>query len=380
MKVLVTGDFCPAGRIAQRINDISKEELFTDFLPYIENSDVAITCLECPLTDSTIKISKTGPSLKASPLSIRLLKEAGFNLVTLANNHIMDYSVKGLEDTLSVCDAAGIGYVGAGKNKAELTNTYYKTIHGITVAIINVCENEWSTVDPEVGAHSLDPARNYALIQAAKKNADYVFIITHGGHEMYHFPSPRMKQTFRFFIEAGADSIINSHTHCISGYEVYHNKPIFYSMGNFLFDGIGQSFLNNKNINDSWNEGYAVLFQLGNNGLSYQIIPYIQNNHQLGIKLMNEEERQKVLRTISSINKIIENDTLLEEEFNRFCFRVSKQYQSFIEPYRNKYLHALRNRRLIPTLLSHQKKLLLKNIIRCESHREVITHLLPLQK
>ena len=96
VKILVSGDFCPVGRSENLINNFALYETFGDLIPLIRESDISITNLECPLTNSENAIEKTGPSLKASLNVARFLKEAGFNLVTLANNHIMDYGVEGL--------------------------------------------------------------------------------------------------------------------------------------------------------------------------------------------------------------------------------------------------------------------------------------------
>src|SRR5690554_717673 len=145
MKILITGDFCPINR-ADIFNIDSKKVLDRGFQDILNQSDINITNLECPLTNSSKAISKTGPALKAHPNNIKLLKAMGFNLVTLANNHIMDYGSEGLKDTLDILEKNQIDYVGAGKVEDEI-DVIYQTKDELTIAIINVCENEWSTDD-----------------------------------------------------------------------------------------------------------------------------------------------------------------------------------------------------------------------------------------
>lgn len=77
----------------------------------------------------------------------------------------------------------------------------------------------------------------------------------HGGVEHYNLPSPEIKQLHRFFIEAGADAVVNHHQHCFSGYEVYKSRPIFYGIGNFLFDDA-------RKIDSPWNYVYIVELRL----------------------------------------------------------------------------------------------------------------------
>ena len=96
----------------------------------------------------------------------------------------------------------------------------YKRKDGETLAIINCCEHEFSIADDDsAGANPLNPIQQYYKIKEARLNADYVLVIVHGGHEMYQLPSLRMVDTYRFFIDAGADAVVNHHQHCFSGYE-----------------------------------------------------------------------------------------------------------------------------------------------------------------
>ena len=73
-------------------------------------------------------------------------------------------------------------------------------------------------------------------IQIAKEDNDLVIVIVHGGREHYQLPTPKQRERFRFYADAGADFVVGHHTHCYSGYEIYKGKPIFYSLGNFIFD------------------------------------------------------------------------------------------------------------------------------------------------
>lgn len=256
VKVFVSGDFCPINRTEKLIFEGDFNKIFNDLLPIIKQSDIAVTNLECPLTTNDLKREKSGPSLKASENAVDSLQFAGFNLVTLANNHIMDYGESGLNSTLSKCREVGIDYVGIGSNNQNARKTFYKLINGVRIAFINFSENEWSIAkDNSPGANPLNVILNYYDIREAKNNADYVIVIVHGGHEDYSLPSPRMKQTYRFFIDAGASIVIGHHTHNFSGYEIYKNSPIFYSLGNFIFD-------RGKMINSRWNRGLAVQFSL----------------------------------------------------------------------------------------------------------------------
>jgi hypothetical protein len=370
VKILITGDFCPLNRIEALIEKEDYRTIFDDFLPLVKGSDIAITNLECPLTMGGVKIIKTGPHLKASVKTIEALTYAGFNLVSLANNHIMDYGVDGLNSTIELCEKSGIDYVGAGSNLQEARKPYYKEINGIRIAIINFCENEWSTTSGKnPGANPLNPVANYYDIKEAKAKADHVIVILHGGHELYPLPSPRMQETYRFFVDAGASIVIGHHPHCFSGYEIYHDAPIFYSLGNFIFD------LNNKK-RTSWNMGYAVQLNVGVDEISYSLQPYSQGDIQSGVRLLDTPEKEKIIEEIFRLNNLIGNEILLKQEFDIFKLKRKDSYESFIEPFNFRPLSILYARNLFPSFLTSNKRNLLLNLIRCEAHRDLLMKIL----
>lgn len=361
MKIFITGDFCPINR-ADISNSSSKEILDKDFKKLIKEADYSITNLECPLTIHNTPISKTGPALKADPENIRFLKENGFNLVTLANNHIMDYGSKGLKDTLSVLKENNINYVGAGKVEEEI-DVIYNTKNDLTVAIINVCENEWSTEERDgYSAYGFSEISMFYAIKKAKQKADKIIIIHHGGHEMYNLPSPRLKATFRFFVDCGANAVINHHTHCISGDEVYRGVPIFYSLGNFIFD-----YLNHRN--SIWNYGMAITLNCTKEKITFEKHYFEQFNKEPTVRLIEEN---KLINSIVNLNVIIANDEKLSVSFENFVKEKEKLFNSFLEPVKSKYIMALINRKLLPSIWHPRKKQYLKNLINCESHQEVL--------
>ena len=370
ISVFISGDFCPINRIDKLLENGDYSSIFNDLLPIIKASDIAITNLECPITEGGAKIEKTGPHLKASLKTLDALACAGFNLVTLANNHIMDYGAAGMNATIESCKKSGIDYVGVGSDLPDARKPCYKEVNGIRVAIVNFCENEWSTTNGKTpGANPLNPVSNYYDIQEAKAKADYVIVILHGGHELYSFPSPRMQETYRFFVDAGASAVIGHHPHWFSGYEIYKGAPVFYSLGNFIFDLDDQK-------RSSWNIGFAVQLKVGTGGIGFSIYPYSQGEIQPGVRLLKPEEKEKFEKEIAEINDIIGNKILLKKEFDAFAQKNTVAYKSFIEPFNIKPLSILYARNLLPSFLSAEKRNLLLNIVRCEAHRDLLIKIL----
>jgi len=371
IKILITGDYCPINRIEELSLNNKHEQIFNDFLPKIKEVDIAITNLECPLIDEDYISEKFGPSLKASTKTIETLKFAGFDVVTLSNNHIMDHGEAGLKSTLECLKINGIDFVGVGNDLERARKPLIKNIKNKKIAFFNFAENEFSNTHGDYpGSNPLSLVSNFNDIRNYKNLVDKIIVIFHGGNEMYQLPSPRLKETFRFFVDSGADAVISHHTHCFSGYEIYNNAPIFYSLGNFIFDY-------NLSKNELWNIGMGVVLKIENSKINFEIIPFSQNkNDNIGLMLLNEKEKNKFNNKIIELNSIIADDKKLNTEFQKFIESKEQQYSHYLEPYSNKILHGLFGRKIIPSFYSKKKKQLLLNLIRCESHRDIILKLL----
>jgi poly-gamma-glutamate synthesis protein (capsule biosynthesis protein) len=175
-----------------------------------------------------------------------------------------------------------------------------------------------------------------------------------------------MKKWYRFFVDAGANAVIGHHTHIISGYEVYQEAPIFYSLGNFCFDWPG---LRNK----PWNNGMMVRLQIEKHQpITFELEYFNQNNEQPGVFLLSDEEKSTAMQSVDQLNGIIADDLLLEQRFANYVASWKPVMDTWIQPYQGKYLPSLFKRGLLPQLITKKKKLLYTNLIRCEAHRDIL--------
>ena len=193
-------------------------------------------------------------------------------------------------------------------------------------------------------------------------------MIIHAGNEYYGLPSPRTKKLYRYLIDMGADAVVAHHTHVFSGYEIYKSRPIFYGLGNFIYDWPGKR-------EGDWNTGFVVRLLLSDE-VTFEIIPLKQGQEIPGITHLNSLEREAFFNKLNSQNQIIEDDILLENEFRKYCLSVFPMYNAFIEPNFGRLITYLRRRGFFPDLVSRRKRLLLLNLCRCDSHREVLIRLL----
>ncbi|MBN2167171.1 MAG: CapA family protein [Marinilabiliaceae bacterium] len=369
VKVLLTGDFCPINRIEELSLKGNYECIFNDFIDVLKRADYRIVDLECPLTNALNGRIKTGPYQKAHPKTIEALKYANVDLVAMSNNHIMDYDNAGIEDTLELCEKNNISFVGVGEGSIDASKPFIKIIGGKKIAVLNYSDNEFITTrDGAYCGNPIDPVNCFNDISAIRDECDIIIVIVHAGNEFYHLPSPRTKRLYRFIANVGADVVVSHHTHTFSGYEVYNGKPIFYGLGNFVYDWPGK-------INSNWNEGYTVELVISDK-IDFNIIPLKQGNEKPGVFQLSETEKKEFYSKINSLSSIILNDDELEKHFQNYCKSVFPMYDAFIEPYFGKYITALQKRGFLPKLLSRKKRLLHLNLSRCESHRDVLLRLL----
>ena len=371
IKINIAGDVF----LGRRLESIAKNNPVSLFkkniLQLFESSDFNILNLESPLTTAgdEYKILKTGPNLKASPDTIGVLDLLRINLVTLANNHIYDYGNKGLTDTLELCNRHNISTVGAGVTLSGASKIFIKEFDQLTIAFVNIAENEWSNADEtHGGANPMNIIANTRSINEAKKLADIVILIIHGGHELYHFPSPRMVEQYRFYADQGASVIVSHHSHYISGYEIYNGVPVFYGLGNFLFH-------DTTNLK-GWYLGLLLSLQVNHKKeITWELHPFKQCSGILTVELLEEEEKVNIENEINDINSIIADPEKLKEEFNALVETQKKIVLSlFSTSYflNHRYFRsAIRKSGIEHLFLRREQLKSILNYSRCESHKDI---------
>ncbi len=228
----------PEGR--PDMHRIRKESagLFTQVRGLLERSDLAFANIECPITTRDPVASKTYP-FRCSPDILGWVLDAGFNMLSLANNHARDAGEGGIVDTIELLEKttrpeAPIFWAGTGRTPAEARTPALFTVPGknLRVAFFAVANSGGGMVDAlwDKGL----PGR----IAEARRNADVVIVSSHGGPEYVHTPTADFARRYRELIDAGATLIVGHHPHVIQGVERHGDGFIFYSLGNFSFGSI----------------------------------------------------------------------------------------------------------------------------------------------
>ena len=372
LDMLITGDFCPIYRNTSKVENLDLT-IFGDLLPVIQQSSFAITNLEAPITSSNEKILKVGPNIKTNKNAAVLLKQANFKLVTTANNHILDYGEKGIKDTLSVLESLGISYVGSEKNLHEAGLPFILEQSEMKIGILNFAENEFNSAGySSYGSNPVNPISNYYAIKRLKEQVNFIIVIAHGGREHYQLPTPKLRERYRFYVDSGADLVVGHHTHCVSGYEKWNGKYIFYSLGNFIFD------FKERYRKGIWTIGMALHLKISKSEVDFNLIPFEQGKSECPtLKLITGNNLNEFNKGIENLNRIIINDRLFFDTWERQLKKEKTNYMADLT-IQNRYVRAAMARKIIPFLNFHDKGhlLLLSNLLRCEAHNEIMTSVL----
>lgn len=241
MKLFFCGDVMPGGVLPYQENYISDE-----LKDYLKSFDFRIGTLEAAvgtdLSFDEIKMKGRQNIIYARDEDFFRVKEMGFDVVSLANNHIWDLGEEGLKNTIRLLDENGIRHCGAGMNIEDASKPVVIEKDGISVAILAYCMygNPWlgyvELAGPnKAGINPLEIEKVVSDLREAKKKYDRVIVMPHWGKEYTYNPLPECKVMAKQMVAAGADAVLGSHPHHIQPIINIKGKPVCFSMGNFLF-------------------------------------------------------------------------------------------------------------------------------------------------
>jgi len=227
-----------AGRTARLLRDPATA--FGPIAAVLRSADFAALNLETAITSRGTPQPKTY-HFRAPAAAFTALRDAGIDLVTMANNHVLDYGPTGLADTLAAAGAARFPYVGIGTSAAAAWAPYLTTIKGVKIAVVGVSQvtelaSSWVATSTRPGeANAIDLRRTLAAVRAARRLASLVIVFMHWGTEGQACPNPAQLSLARELAAAGADIIVGAHAHMLQGSGWLGRTFVAYGLGNFLW-------------------------------------------------------------------------------------------------------------------------------------------------
>jgi len=271
-----------------------------DLVDEMNNADIFMLNNEFAYSTRGARIKEKSFTFRAHPKRVEILKEMGADIVSLANNHALDYGVDALLDTFTTLEEAGIDYVGAGRNMERAKAPVYYTIGDKTIGFVAasrvIYAMDWYATDDRPGMiGTYDPALFVTSIKEAKENSDYVVAFVHWGIEREHKPVEYQKVLAKTYIDAGADFVIGCHPHVMQGIEFYKGKPIAYSLGNYWF-------------NSSKRESGLLKIYINPDGtFDVQLLP-VMNDNTYTYMITDEKEKEAYYKFMTNISFNVEYD------------------------------------------------------------------------
>ena len=232
------GDVHFTGRTARLLTDPATA--FGPIATVLKSADFTALNLETAVTSGGTPQPKTY-HFRTVPAAFTALRDAGVDLVTMANNHVLDYGQAGLADTLAAARAAGFPYVGIGMDAAAAWAPYVTTVKGTRIAVVGVSQvaelaSSWVATDSRPGeANAIDLGRTLEAVRAARRLTPTVIVFMHWGTEGEACPDPNQLSLARQLAAAGASIIIGAHAHMLQGSGWLGHTFVAYGMGNFLW-------------------------------------------------------------------------------------------------------------------------------------------------
>lgn len=320
--------------------------LSSGFKSILDSCDYNVLNFEVPIQKKgTLSIKKSGPSLSQNEMSPMWVKDNGWNVVSLANNHALDYGEESLDYTIGAF--SDIIVIGAGK----WDNAYCVKIIEVKqkkIGIIACTQHEFGILDDrndvsKIGCAWINHPEIIKKILKVKEDVDFLIMYAHAGVENFFQPLPEWREIYRFFIDLGCDAVIGSHPHVIQGWELYQDKPIFYSLGNLCFQ-------KNKLEKKSWYESLCVVLNIEeNNRLSFEVNYILYNQQKCEISLVNMNDLSTKLY---SLNRILNDEDMYNDYINR---NLPNEW--------NNYLHLFANSGFVHRFASGDMLSVLKNRI-----------------
>lgn len=345
---MLAGDLCAAN--PENI-DISP-----NLLKLFQSCDVKAINFEAPLSGAKIQ-SPNGATLLQSNFSPQWVENNGFDIISLANNHMLDYGKDGLLNTKNAFKNSIT--VGAG-NWNDAYEVKFVEIKGVKIGFFSGTSSDFSSLKDEwtdsrnIGCAYINHRSVNKIIATAKERCDFLIVLSHGGIEFMDVPLPEWRDRYRDLIDAGADVIIGSHPHVPQGVEQYKGKSIFYSLGNLFFDN------NDKNRSKYWDKGLIAVLEIENGKIDCYAVTTLKNGNSLDI-----DDSLEAKEYLEYLNAILQDNT-------KYLERVNSEVLKFFEIYKSWLLSGVNAVEIKLTINS--LKMLIKAILKPRFNNKITLH------
>ena len=350
-QITIWGDF--------KANNVENLNLSGSLQLLLNQSNINVVNFEAPVKCKEKAIRKSGPNISQDTAAPKWLEVRGFNVISLANNHAMDFGADGLRQTEAMFQNAHVIGVGSWENAYKMY--VVTTDDGIRVGFLAATHCEFGTlVDKKRDQYGCSWCQHpdFEKLILRKKDVDYLVILNHGGIEYMDMPLPEWRILYRKWIDWGADAVVASHPHVPQGYEIYQGKLICYSLGNFCFQ-------TNNIKHNHWLESLCCVINVEKNGKSnFAIHPIYYNAKNNYIDFNHSIDFTKHLIWL---NESLKDEETYMNYVNKFVVDLYGHYGGLFT--RGGWLASIFSKEFLKGIIEGFKNEHIYNCINCESHR-----------
>lgn len=343
---------------------------------FIDNSLIEII-QSCELSICNFEGTCKSESLQQGQMlqrasTLKSLKDAGFDMLLLANNHITDYGESGLRNTIDSIDRYGFDRMGAGFDYNEVYMPYVRVINGYKIGIINLCEAQLGQFKEKNQSFGYAWLGDYELekrISALRAEVDYLILIPHAGLECYPIPLNQFRLLYRHWCDLGVDVIVGGHPHIAQGIEKYGKSIIFYSLGNFFFSGFQGS-------SETWRKGISCVLHFSESGIEYEVIQHEMNDKHVSLvdnDINDIELKNKIIADEDAYRLALKDQNVVA--FHALPLRLftsalnaTSSHDSIITKVK-KVIYYLMNKKSLYSGSEKYRMLVLKRLVENETYR-----------
>lgn len=250
------------------IERIISEELLEEMV----NADICMVNNEFQFSTRGTPMEGKQYTFRTDPKYVQVMKDLGVDIVSLANNHALDFGTEAMQDTFAALDDAGILYAGAGDTRARAKELQIIEVNGMKFGFLAATRVipviEWNVDNRQPGMFAAyDDSQLVECIEEAREKCDFLTVYVHWGIERKEYPEAYQTAIAEHCFEAGADLIIGSHPHVLQGIEFMDGKPVFYSLGNYIFpQTIAKTALIKVEVQTDGTVSYSMIPAYAQNG------------------------------------------------------------------------------------------------------------------
>lgn len=321
-KVVVNavGDIMLAGKASASFARLGYDYPFAATVSALKNGDIAVGNLEAPLAQNGTEFKNKKFRFKTDPQAATALKRAGFSILTLANNHMLDFGSDGLRETIYNLDQQGIQHSGAGETLAMARREALVNCNGGKIAFLAYSltyPEEFYAGDKRAGTAPGFRPYYQEDIARARTVADYVVVSFHWGTEKAAMPKKYQIAAAHRAVDAGADVVLGHHPHVLQGIEHYKGAVIFYSLGNYAFGSRSSSA-----------RSVIARVTLDNGVKEVELIPLNVLNSEVSFqpRLLTGKKGQEVINRLNTMSK--EMGTVIIDDHGRYLVDLTRDGES----------------------------------------------------